>query len=79
MTRSLPKWRPGPLLTCAAICAAVAVATTLDEALVENYGDCYDPKGLHCTCTDSLELWQGDEFTGTIPSALSACAGLSEL
>ena len=52
-----------------------AVAMTLDEALVETYGDCYDPTGSNCSCTDidlsSSGLW------GTIPSALSACTDIN--
>ena len=65
-------------LNLLALClAASAAGETLEEALEANY-DCYDPAGESCTCTGDIFLY-GKGLTGTIPSALGACTGITVL
>jgi hypothetical protein len=52
--------------------------TTLDDKLTDTYGSCYDPAGPSCSCSGTLDL-SSQSLTGTIPSALSACTGLTSL
>ena len=56
---------------------ATAKAETLEAAL--DSAECYDPTGKACTCTGQSISRTRRGLTGTIPSALSACTGLSEL
>ena len=51
---------------------------TLESELIQTYGDCYDPTNAICTCVDEIEF-SSNRITGTIPSALSACAGVTKL
>jgi len=52
-------------------------ATTLSEEIDSSYS-CYDPAGVSCTCTGLISL--GDRgLTGTLPAALSACTGVTNL
>ena len=50
--------------------------TSLEYNLAAKYS-CYDPAGDDCLCQD-IDMPSGG-YTGTIPSALSACTGLTGL
>jgi hypothetical protein len=53
-------------------------ATTLEEQLTTSYSSCYSSSGEGCTCTGGIAL-SDESLTGTIPSALSACADITVL
>ena len=60
--------------------ALLLVNANVDAANIEDVLSayaCYDPAGMSCTCTGSINAYS--DHTGTIPAALSACTGATSL